>query len=1343
MLKSLELFGFKSFADRTRFDFSRGITCVVGPNGSGKSNVVDAMKWILGDQSPKSLRGKDMTDVIFNGSANRKGSAFAEATLAFDNSQRMLPIEADEVTIGRRLWTNGDSEYLINGATARLKDIKDSFMGTGASTSAYSIIEQGRVSEILQSNPQARRLIFEEAAGVSRFRSRKTEALRKLERVSQNLLRLQDIVDQFESQLNSTRNQATKAAKYREVSKELQSAWFGLAADDFRWMSARLSSLDSKLGVTQAEIDELTEQQQAVELRLSSFDEELAVVDDGLRKAEREAGTTREAIVSQEATIRHETARLRESESEIVRLRRQQATTLSRLGAVNKELTAAQSELDQFDETFQAQQQEVEAHEAHSEQLTARYQESRNRIDERQQERTQLSEQSSQVRQQIALLEAQLVALNETHEKTIEQRDRLKSELRTAETELATRQTALDEILEQASELGDARKEIRAKQKKLIADQEAEQETLVEVRERRSGAQARLTVLEDLEVKQEGVGIGVREILQRAKTSDFPPWNGIIGSVADLLDVDLENAALLEVALGIRAQLIVMHDLDPMIDYLKRGSARIDGRVGFLGLDEVTTSESAESASNDVDLSTDVDVIFRADQLVSTSCQHPTLAAKLLDTTWVVTDLDAANRLAVAEGVGHRFVTLQGELIDPDGTLYAGTVRGETSVLSRKSELRRLKNDLVRMGQQIATSEARIKAFAKQSVEIEAELTATAEQRDDVNERLTQRRSAFESQQRVMTRLSEQHAAVEEGFTATTEQITESQSELSAGFDALNEVEQTQTEANDEVARLEGELIEIEQERNQLMQEQTEARLKLARAGERRENLTSACSRLGDESSTLNSQIEDSTRRLDTFEDRRRSSVLGVLNANGSLAELAIVAETSADAVDRLSREKEQLRSVRGGLVEEETAFRRQRRAIADRQHEEEIEARDMRHRLSTYGERIEEEYGQTLEEVVASGASAFRDYLIERGLITDPAAQTDESDETPEKSDEETDVEVEDAATPEDEDADDELEDEDDDLDDEEDEDESDDEEWDDDSEDEDSEDEEANEAPEETVEGSLDDDLSGDVSDDSSEEVEEIADTVANEEVHLTLQEIEGTRYEDIREELEEQVNRLRRRMKSMGNVNTDSLKDLDDLEEKFNHFNSQLMDLTEAKTTLDEIIRKINAESRRLFLESFTKIQIEFRELFRKLFGGGDGDLILEDPDDVLDCGIDIVARPPGKELRSISLLSGGEKTMTAVAMLLAIFKSNPSPFCILDEVDAALDDANVERYAGVVHEFKEMTQFIMISHRKRTMTVADVIFGVTMEQSGVSKRLTISFEDVGEDGEFRVNGGSQAA
>lgn len=1313
MLKSLELFGFKSFADRTRFDFSRGITCVVGPNGSGKSNVVDAMKWILGDQSPKSLRGKDMTDVIFNGSSNRKASAFSEATLTFDNSERILPIETEEVTIGRRLWRNGDSEYLINGSAARLKDIKESLMGTGAGTSAYSIIEQGRVGQILQANPAARRLIFEEAAGISRFRARKTEALRKLERVSQNLLRLQDIVDQVEAQLNSTRNQATKATKYREVSQELKSLWFGLAADDFRWMSARLASLDAKLGTTQVELDDLTSQQEQIESRLSSFDGELSQVDDQLREAERKASRTREATVTQETTVRHETARMRESEAELSRLRRQLAATKFRQSEVSRELASTRLELDNFDQTFQAQQKSVEQYDERAEQLTTLQLESRKRIEERQSERVRFSEEASRVRQQIALLEAQLATLTETHESTIEKREQLVFERREVETELRHRQSVLDEVLSQSSELSDSLKAIRASQKELIAEQEATKQELVDLRERRSASQARLAVLEDLEDRQEGIGIGVREILQRAKTSDFAPWNDIVGSVADLLDVDLENAALLEVALGNRAQLVVLRDLQSIVDYLKKGSVRIDGRVGFLGLDGFS-----DDSREVVDLSADADVIFRADQLVSTTCEHAELASRLLDTTWVVTDLDAANRLTAGDGAGQRFVTLQGELLDSDTTLYAGTVRGESAVLSRKSELRRLKNDLIRLDQQVATSEGRIETLAEQITEVEAEMSTAADQREEVNGRLSDLRSRVDSQQQVMTRLEEQQAAVEEVYRETAEQTAQLQSELSSCFDELNQIETTQNEANDEVARLEGELIEIEQERNVLMQEQTEERLKLARHVERREGLASACERLQAEVTTLNDQVEDFLRRMSSFDERYGTSQLAVLNAGAELAELAIRTEETAESVRTLSAEKEQLRSVRGGLVEEEARIRQQRRAIADRQHREEIEARDMRHRLSTHGERIEEEYGQTLQDVVASGASAFRDYLVSRGLIEDqPSSEEGWSDEDTEAADEAlavdiddesaADTETEDTAESDDGSVDDEY----DELEDE----------WD--------EDEAAidGEVPEDDVEA-------------SDEGLTESAED--SEELHVTLREFEGTRFEDIRDELEQQVNRLRRRLKSMGSVNTDSLRDLDEMEERYNHFHSQLMDLTEAKATLEEIIRKINAESRRMFLESFDNIQGEFRELFRKLFGGGDGDIILEDPDDVLDCGIDIVARPPGKELRSISLLSGGEKTMTAVALLLAIFKSNPSPFCILDEVDAALDDANVERYAGVIHEFKEMTQFIMISHRKRTMTVADVIFGVTMEQSGVSKRLTISFEDVGEDGEFRVNG-AQAA
>ena len=424
----------------------------------------------------------------------------------------------------------------------------------------------------------------------------------------------------------------------------------------------------------------------------------------------------------------------------------------------------------------------------------------------------------------------------------------------------------------------------------------------------------------------------------------------------------------------------------------------------------------------------------------------------------------------------------------------------------------------------------------------------------------------------------------------------------------------------------------------------------MAKKEERRSGLTKTVQRLREESKSRKEQAEEVSRRHKQLAEQRRTTELQLLNATGSLAELAIGAERLSDDVALISREKGKMRSIRAELGEEDTRIRQSRRAISDKQHEEELRAREIRHQLATCGQRIEEEYGLTLDQVVASGVSAYRELLVARGLVIAREG-----------------------------------------------------------------------EAPAEPHANSKDD-----------------RGRSSHEHEHPAI------RFEDVRDEIEEDVNRLRRKLKAMGSVNTDSLKEIEELEAKYEHFHAQHMDLTEAKDTLEEIIKKVNVESKRIFTESFDAIRKEFRELFRKLFGGGDGDVILEDPDDVLDCGIDIVARPPGKELRSITLLSGGEKTLTAVALLLAIFKSRPSPFCILDEVDAALDDGNVERYASVVREFRNTTQFIVISHRKRTMTAADVIYGVTMEQSGVSKRMSVRFEDVDENGEFKTPpGAAQAA
>ena len=324
MLKSLELFGFKSLADRTIFDFPAGITGVVGPNGSGKSNVVDSIKWILGDQSAKSLRGKEMTDVIFNGSAGRTGAQFAEATLVFDNRSRFIPVELDEVSVGRRLWQSGDSEYLINRNTARLKDVRELFVGTGAGAAAYCIIEQGRVDQILQSNAANRRLIFEEAAGVSRLRQKRTEALKRLERVEQNLVRLSDLVDEVETQVNAVRSQAQRATRFRAVSRELEALWVGLAADDFRRESAQRDTLQSQRVVSDAQLHELRDQQQLVLQDVSIFEGLLSEVDDALRDLERRRGDLRSRLASLETTVRHQASREVELQSDLQRLVRQQ-----------------------------------------------------------------------------------------------------------------------------------------------------------------------------------------------------------------------------------------------------------------------------------------------------------------------------------------------------------------------------------------------------------------------------------------------------------------------------------------------------------------------------------------------------------------------------------------------------------------------------------------------------------------------------------------------------------------------------------------------------------------------------------------------------------------------------------------------------------------------------------------------------------------------------------------------------------------------------------------------------------------------------------------------------------
>jgi chromosome segregation protein len=1064
---------------------------------------------------------------------------------------------------------------------------------------------------------------------------------------------LTDIVDEVEARLTATRNQAAKAAKYREISHELQTWWYGLAADDYRRLTSERAFLEEQMADLERRLAVVNDEQRDLEQNSSAFDGEIGRLDQRLREAERRSAACREIIAGHVTTLAHQSARLHELEGDIVRLQQQQATLHHRAAAIRREaddkaveLAALETETTELERRLAQRRLELEQH---FEVLNLHRQE----LERLQMRQRQLSDAASAARQLVAAEQSKVAA----HAAALEQ---LAAQTRDAETNLTRLRAACDQqqqVVRQAAErhaaAQQALRQIHARRQTLLTAQDAAKATLSENRERRSAAAARKSLLEDLELRQEGLGIGAKEILSRAQTSRHSPWDTVVGSVADLLDVDLEHAALLEVALGPRAQLIVLTEYQPLLDYLEQGLCQVSGRVGFLAIPDRSAQVRPPAFINKSrlihllpdaaalpDLTGHPGVVCRADQLVLFERGIAGLAAAVLADTWVVQTMDAAVRLATTVGRGCRYITMQGEALEPDGSLFVGMVRSETALVSRKSELRRLKQELQELDRQIDEQEGALQDVTQSLSGADDQLNAATAQYNRAVEQLADAKAELASREQELERLLAEHRQIGQQGDAHRRALEVARA-------AVDSAQQKALQADAELRRFEARredaerlLAEVEQHLRGLEDEAAQDQLHLAKQTERLQAQRDQLARLQEEQRQRQLQSDEADRRLDAVIARRRQLALHLLNTRAALDEQYVLAEQRARELEAVHREKSELRAQRGRLTEREARLRKQRRDLADQSHQMELRLRDVTQTLAALAERLDEEYQVRLDELAQTDASAYRMYLEER------------ADKGHEASDHADDGQARCEVS-------------------------------------------ESGEAPSQQAPPS----------------------------------------FEEIRPELEARVNRLRRKLKLMGNVDTDSLKDLDALEQRFQNLSAQLQDLVEAKAALEDIIRRINLESRRRFAETFQAIRENFQQLFRKVFGGGEGDIVLEDPDDILECGIDIKARPPGKELRSISLLSGGEKTMTAIALIMAIFRTRPSPFCILDEVDAALDEANVERFTSVVKEFQQSTQFVMITHHKRSMTVADVLYGVTMEESGVSKRMSVRFEDVSEDGHIR--------
>jgi chromosome segregation protein len=1223
MLKRLELVGFKSFADKTVFEFAEGLTAVVGPNGSGKSNIVDAIRWILGEQSAKSLRGGEMADVIFNGSSSRRSLGLAEVSMILDNRKRQLASEQEEVQVTRRVYRTGEGEYLMNGQPCRLRDIKDLFLGSGAGHDAYCIIAQGQVDVLLQASSKERRTVFEEAAGISRFKAKKIETFRKLERVDQNLARVKDIVEEVEKQLRSVKLQAAKAQRYQEYSTRLKELRLALGLDEYRQLTARLDAEGRVLDALRLELDQQAARAAACEADAERLEMLLADLDDALREHEARLARAQQEIKTQETTIAHESSSSADLEAEVERTRRGLGELAGRVTALETavrraadELAQAQAETDERRAHTQALEAELHSlderrgalHEriaadqdAHLEQMrraahwhneaVAR----KAHVENLRRELDRLQHKSAQAAEHLVSLDHEVEALTAA-ETEVQQR------LSAGRAELATRRAQHDELQRLREQTG---------------------EQLSQLRQRKSALGSRLDVLEGLIRSHEGLGDGVREVFTLIEQPEPGPWRTVLGMIADFLTVKRDYAHLIDLALGDWAQRFVVRDVPLLLEALGGRTEAFSGRVSFMPIAHAAADDViAELKTNRLVQMSLLSRVKQPDEpgvptpdhpglvapaLQVVSCEHPELAdlpEQLLGRTLIVHDLAAARAIA-AVAPGYRLVTLQGELLEPDGTLTLGIHHDDAGILSRKSELRELQQQVTALGGEIQAGEQRTQELREAAAQLEREIAQAQEQIGVLGEQAADLHGRVHQQR-------QRRQGLDEEVALSRDEIRKIEQDA-AGLEGTWQDAQRQAEAAEaDVQRLHERLHQAEAEVHNLDRQHhdkqavcTQAQVVLAKMEERLRGLGNQHAQLERDCQQRRLEQARSQQSLDLCRDRLQTSRLAILQASSFMAQAYLDKETTQREVQDMIAQRDGKRHDRGRLVQLAQTVRGEWRGQQENFHARELAANDLRHQRTALVERLREDYQVDLAEMHA--ASLSRD---PEGSAEDPALP-------------------------------------------------------------------------------------SGSRLNDGADVAEEIAD--------------------------------LRRKLARLGSVNLEALAELQELEGRSASLRTQFDDLVAAKKSLEDIIAKINQDSRKLFTDTFAAVRGFFQELFRKLFGGGMADIVLEDENDVLESGIEIVARPPGKELRSISLLSGGEKTLTCVALLLAIFRSRPSPFCVLDEVDAALDEANIERFTAVLREFLDLSQFIIVTHSKKTMAAADVLYGITMQESGISKQVTIRFDD----------------
>ncbi|MCD2492682.1 chromosome segregation protein SMC [Lacrimispora sp. NSJ-141] len=1179
-LKSIEVQGFKSFANKILFEFNDGITGIVGPNGSGKSNVADAVRWVLGEQSAKQLRGASMQDVIFSGTQNRKPQGYAYVAITLDNSDHSLPIDYDEVTVSRRVYRSGESEYLLNGAACRLRDINEMFYDTGIGKEGYSIIGQGQIDKILSGKPEDRRELFDEAAGIVKFKKRKNIAQKKLLDEQQNLVRVTDILTELEKQVGPLEEQSGKAKEYLRLKEELKNLDMHSFFLESQAQKEKKKSIEDNLTAVSADLNESRRRSEELKGRYDELAETISQVDEKLEYSRTELGNSHLALESMEGRIKvlEEQIHTEEASEEHVK---------ARMSAISRELS------DKIEQKTGFTRQKGEINEI-LDALDDRQGLLREKIEEDEDRIHALEFEISTKKNDILGTlndKASLGAKNQRFVTLLEQNQVRKSELSQRLLRVKSEEEAQKQVIDRIKvQIKVTNEEIdglsRENEEKNLAYKDAqenyyrENKILNQKQQEYHTLRTRLESLRNLAERYEGYGNSIRKVME-AKTST----PGIIGVVADLLETPKEYETAIETALGGSIQNVVTDSESTaknLIQYLKKNKF---GRATFLPL----TSITARGGFQKKEALGEPGVIGLAHDLVSVKGGYNKLAEYLLGRILVVDNIDHAIALAKKFKYSLRIVTLEGELLNAGGSMTGGAFRNSSNLLGRKRELEELERSMNQVLSQYDKVQERVTAVSKEMKNLQEAI----ETNRDALQKAQVSLSSLEANLSGAGKKAEEIAAGYESIAAEGRQLAAQFAEIEAEKAELKaeskDLESKNKEYEREIKKLETKAEKEREKREAHRAEYSKAQLEFSSMSQKDsfilENIlriTGEAGRLKEEEASLRESMECCRKNV----EEKRAQIVSIRSQIDEKAEESVRLETS---ISEYTAEKER-------YAKEQRSFFEKREALSN-----EISRLDKEvYRLESQKEKCEESIEQQIQ------------YLWEEYELT-PSAVSAMSFE----------------------------------------------------------------------------------------------------EELSLTA--------------IRRQVAALRQAIKELGPVNVNAIEDYKEISERYFFMKGQHDDLKKAEESLVQIIEELDSGMRRQFEEKFRDIRLEFDRVFRELFGGGQGTLELVEGEDLLEAGIQIIAQPPGKKLQNMMQLSGGEKALTAISLLFAIQNLKPSPFCLLDEIEAALDDSNVGRYAAYLEKLKKHTQFIVITHRRGTMLIADRLYGITMQEKGVSTLVSVDLTE----------------